>query len=108
MTSLRKHKRRLARQGLTGSEQRLLDLVAELIEEVRWLKVLGYGNQWLLAERGGVDPAERDRVFAAVARVVERDTRLQDWRQRLHALRAAQAELAPAVTAELAEGADAE
>lgn len=104
MTSVRKHKKQLARQGLSEAEQRLLDLVGELIEEVRWLKVLGYGNQWLLAERGGVDEAERDRVFAAVARVVERDARLQQWRQRLADLRAAHAHLAPAVAAELAAG----
>jgi hypothetical protein len=88
MTSLRRHKKRLARSGRSGTEDQLAALVTEMLDELRWLKVLAFSNQWLWTERAGVAPDERDRVFAAAARVVERDPRLQDWRARLERLRA--------------------
>lgn len=89
MTSRRRRKRAASALGLTEAELGLVDLLDEILEAMRWSQVLGYANQFLLQERLAVTAADRDRVLAAAADAVERDGRLQAWRQRAAELRAA-------------------
>jgi hypothetical protein len=89
MTSRRKRKRQAQARGLTEAELRLLELLEEILEAMRWAQVLGYANQFLVRENLQVSAADRDRVLAAAAAAVERDGRIQDWRGRLETVRAA-------------------
>ena len=87
MVSLRKTKKRAAALGLSEREFRLVELLDEMLEAMRWLQVLGWSNQFLLQDKLGVDAEERDRVVAAAARAVEADQKLHEWRARLAAIR---------------------
>lgn len=69
--------------GLTEAELQLCELLGQVIELLRWNQVLGYSNQYLLHERLGLSPEERNRVMRAAAAAVEQDGRLQDWGRRL-------------------------
>ncbi len=69
--------------GLTEAELQLCELLGQVIELLRWNQVLGYSNQYLLHERLGLSPEERNRVMRAAASAVEQDGRLQDWGRRL-------------------------
>ena len=98
--------------GLTEAELQLCELLAQVLELLRWNQVLGYSNQYLLHERLGVPPEERHRVMRAAAGAVEQDGRIQDWGKRLieiqDALERIQARMngdAPAAEAEGASGA---
>ncbi len=88
MTSRKRRKKAAQALGLTEAELRLTELLEEVLEAMRWAQVLGYANQFLLAEKLQVTPAERDRVLRAAADAVERDGRVQEWRARLDELRA--------------------
>ena len=83
MTSHRRRKQKAQALGLTGAELELCELLGQVLELLRWNQVLGYSNQYLLHEKLGVDPAERQAVMRAAAQAVEQDGRLQDWGQRL-------------------------
>jgi len=72
--------------GLTEAELQLCELLGQVLELLRWNQVLGYSNQYLLHEKLGVAPDERNRVMRAAAQAVARDSRLQDWGQRLMAI----------------------
>ena len=61
----------------------LAELVEELLDECRWLRILAYSNQYLVSRHVKADPAERDRVLAAATRAVERDGRLHEWQERI-------------------------
>ena len=93
MTSRRRRKRTAQAGGLTEAELDLVELLEEILDAMRWAQVLGYANQFLLQEQGAVSPADRDRVLAAAAAIVEGEGRIQDWRARLHAVRARLAQL---------------
>lgn len=69
--------------GLDDAELQLCELLAQIIELLRWNQVLGYSNQYLLHEKLGVSAEERHRVMRAAAGAVEQDGRLQDWGRRL-------------------------
>jgi len=69
--------------GLTEAELQLCELLAQVIELLRWNQVLGYSNQYLLQEKLGLSADERHRVMRAAAGAVEQDGRLQAWGQRL-------------------------
>jgi hypothetical protein len=69
--------------GLTDAELQLCELLAQVLELLRWNQVLGYSNQYLLHQKLGVSPDERHRVMRAAATAVEQDGRLQDWGKRL-------------------------
>lgn len=83
MTSLRKRKKQAAHRGLTMPQLELLELVEELLEAHRWLQILGFANQFVLADKLAMTQAERDRVLEAATRAVDKDARLGDWRARL-------------------------
>lgn len=86
MTSNRRRKQKAQSLGLTESELQLTELLGQVLELLRWNQVLGYSNQYLLHEKLGLPPEERQRVMRAAAQVVEQDGRLQDWGRRLLAI----------------------
>jgi len=88
MTSVRKRKKQAARRGLSMPQLELVDLLEEVLAAHRWLQVLGFANQFVLAERLALTPAERDRVLEAATRAVDKDARLADWRLRLAHIKA--------------------
>ena len=69
--------------GLTAAELQLTELLGQILELLRWNQVLGYSNQYLLHEKLGLSPDERNRVMKAAAGAVEQDGRMQAWGQRL-------------------------
>jgi len=69
--------------GLTDAELQLCELLAQVLELLRWNQVLGYSNQYLLHQKLGLSAEERHRVMRAAASAVEKDGRLQDWGKRL-------------------------
>ena len=83
MTSNRRRKQKAQSLGLNAAELQLCELLAQMLELLRWNQVLGYSNQYLLHEKLGVSPDERHRVMRAAAQAVEQDGRLQDWGRRL-------------------------
>ena len=83
MTSNRRRKQKAQSLGLTSAELDLCELLGQVLELLRWNQVLGYSNQYLLHEKLGVDPAQRQAVMRAAAQAVAQDGRLQDWGQRL-------------------------
>ncbi|MCC6784156.1 MAG: hypothetical protein IT457_15040 [Planctomycetes bacterium] len=88
MTSLRKRKKTAAALGLSDAELTLAELLDEVLEELRWVRILAYGNQYLLNRHVKLDAAERDRVLEAATRAVEKDGKLVEWRERLAQVRA--------------------
>jgi hypothetical protein len=83
VTSQRKRKKVAASLGLSERELLLAELLDEILEHVRWLSILGYGNQYLLRERLEIGEDERRRVLEAATRAVDRDARMHEWRERL-------------------------
>jgi hypothetical protein len=83
VTSNRRRKQKAQSLGLNAAELQLCELLAQMLELLRWNQVLGYSNQYLLHEKLGVLPDERHRVMRAAAQAVEQDGRLQDWGRRL-------------------------
>lgn len=83
VTSRRKRKKAAQAQGLTERELDLLEVVEELLDQFRWLQVLAYANQYHVNRHLKVDEAERDRIFEAAVRAVEKDARLERWQERL-------------------------
>src|SRR5262245_1446173 len=96
MTSVRKRKKQASQRGVSVPQLELLELVQELLEAHRWLQILGFANQFALTDKLALAPAERDRILEAATRAVDKDARLQRWRQSLARVRA---ELARAETA---------
>ena len=88
MTSIRKRKKQASQLQLNVPQLELVELVHELIEAHRWLQILGFANQFALAERLNLPVADRDRILEAATRAVDKDARLQGWRQRLTRVRA--------------------
>ena len=87
MTSLRKRKKQAEQLGVSTGELALTELLEEVLESLRWAQVLGYANQFLLTSKLGIDEAERDRILAAASRMVDKDRKLHEWRERLGALK---------------------
>lgn len=83
MTSRRKHKKVAASLGLSERELLLTELLEEVLDEVRWLQILGYSNQFLMNRHLEVDPAERDRILEAATRTVDKGRKLHEWHDRL-------------------------
>ena len=83
MTSHRKRKKSAQALGLTDSELLLAEVLEEVLDELRWMRILAYSNQYLLNRFVKVDPAERDRVLEAATRAVEKDSKLHEWRDRI-------------------------
>lgn len=83
MTSRRKHNKQAKNLGLSDRELLLAELVEEMVEQMRWLWVLGYSNQYLVQQTLKVDKAERDKILEAATRSVEKDQKLHEWQERL-------------------------
>ncbi|MBL8747847.1 MAG: hypothetical protein JNK78_01710 [Planctomycetes bacterium] len=83
MSKNRRRKQKANALGLNDAELQLCELLAQIIELLRWNQVLGYSNQYLLHEKLGVTADERHRVMRAAASAVEQDGRLQEWGRRL-------------------------
>ena len=83
MTSHRQRNKEAARRGLTRAELELTELVEEMLEQMRWLWVLGYSNQYLLNQKLKLTKEERDKVLEAATRAVDKDDKLHRWQQRL-------------------------
>ncbi|MEY2982644.1 MAG: hypothetical protein RL562_2871 [Planctomycetota bacterium] len=88
MTSRRKHKKTAQSLGLTERELALAELLDEVLDELRWLQILGYANQYHLNRVGGIDAAERDRILEAATRAVDKDAKVHEWRERLGRVKA--------------------
>ncbi len=73
--------------GLTPRELDLAELLAEVLDNLRWMQILAYSNQYLVNEKLEVDKAERDRVLEAATRAVEKDGKLHEWQERLAQLK---------------------
>ena len=73
--------------GLTPRELDLAELLAEVLDHLRWMQILAYSNQYLVNEKLAVDKAERDRILEAATRAVEKDQKLHEWQQRLARLK---------------------
>lgn len=87
MTSLRKRKKQADDLGMSTTELELVELLHEVLESLRWTQVLGYSNQFLLQQKLKVDAPERDKILAAAARMVDKDQKLHEWRDRLGRLK---------------------
>lgn len=73
--------------GLTPRELDLVELLAEVLDRLRWMQILGYSNQYLVNEKLAVDKTERDRILEAATRAVEKDQKLHEWQRRLAKLK---------------------
>ena len=87
MTSQRKRKKDAASVGLSERELALAEMMEEMLEQMRWLWVLGYSNQYLVSQKLKIDKPERDKILEAASRAVERDGKLQEWQERLAAIK---------------------
>tara|TARA_R110002072_G_scaffold241027_12_gene399793 strand:+ start:8650 stop:9045 length:396 start_codon:yes stop_codon:yes gene_type:complete len=83
VSSNRRRKQKAQSLGLNDAELQLTELLGQVLELLRWNQVLGYSNQYLLHERLGLSPQERQDVMKAAAGAVEQDGRMQDWGKRL-------------------------
>jgi hypothetical protein len=83
LTSRRKQKKTAQALGLTERELALAELLDEVLDEVRWLQILGYANQYLVNRFVKIDAAERDRILEAATRAVDKDAKAHEWRDRL-------------------------
>lgn len=73
--------------GLTPRELDLAELLAEVLDRLRWMQILAYSNQYLVNDKLCVDKAERDRILEAATRAVEKDHKLHEWQERLARLK---------------------
>ena len=89
MSKGRRRKQKANALGLNDAELQLCELLAQVLELLRWNQVLGYSNQYLLHEKLGVSVEERHRVMRAAAGAVEQDGRLQEWGRKLLDIQAA-------------------
>ena len=73
---------------MTGAELQLLDLVQEMMHDLRWMQILAYSNQYLLNRKLEVTDAERNQILEAATRAVDKDGKLHEWNERLDRLKA--------------------
>lgn len=67
----------------------MVELLEGLVQEVKWLQVLGWSNQFLLQRKLELEDGERDRVLEAAARAVDADGRTQEWIEEVGRLKGA-------------------
>ncbi len=88
MTSQRKLKKRAKALGLTGTEFQLVELLEDVLDNMRWMQILAYTNQYLLNQKLEVSQQERDQILEAATRAVEGNQKMHKWQDRLHRLKA--------------------
>lgn len=106
MPSNRRRKQKAQSLGLNEAELHLTELLGQVLELLRWNQVLGYSNQYLLHERLGLSPQERQDVMKAAAGAVEQDGRMQDWGKRLLEIQESLQSIHERMTGEAALGDD--
>ena len=106
MPSNRRRKQKGQSLGLNEAELHLTELLGQVLELLRWNQVLGYSNQYLLHERLGLSPQERQDVMKAAAGAVEQDGRMQDWGKRLLEIQESLQSIHERMTGEAALGDD--
>ena len=104
MTSHRKRKKTAAALGLGEGELALAEILEEVLEELRWTRILAYGNQYLLNRFVKIDAAERDRVIEAATRAVEKDGKLAEWKERAGKIKQRALDIKRRMRAEFAAG----
>jgi hypothetical protein len=104
--SNRRRKQKAQSLGLNEAELHLTELLGQVLELLRWNQVLGYSNQYLLHERLGLSPQERQDVMKAAAGAVEQDGRMQDWGKRLLEIQESLQSIHERMTGEAALGDD--
>ena len=87
VTSQRKLKKRAEALGMTGVELKLVEMLDEVLTDMRWMQILAYSNQYLLSHKLDLDQTERDQVLEAATRAVDKDQKFHEWRQRLGRLK---------------------
>jgi vacuolar-type H+-ATPase subunit D/Vma8 len=87
VTSQRKLKKRAEAQGMTGPELQLVEMLQEILGEMRWMQILAYTNQYLLNQKLKVTQDERDQILEAATRAVDKDSKLHEWTNRLDRLK---------------------
>lgn len=103
MTSNRKRKKQAESLGLTPRELELAELLAEVLDNLRWMQILAYSNQYLVNDKLEVDKAERDRILEAATRAVEKDHKIHEWQDRLARLKSEIQDLQRRIGEELPE-----
>ena len=83
MTSQRKLKKRAGALGMTGPELQLVELLDEVLKDLRWMQILAYTNQYLLNHHLEVAPEERNQILEAATRAIDKDAKMHEWRERL-------------------------
>ena len=73
---------------MTGPELQLVEMLQEILDDVRWMQILAYTNQYLLNEKLQVSQEERDQILEAATRAVDKDAKLHEWSVRLDRLKA--------------------
>jgi len=89
--------------GLSPRELDLAELLAEVLDRLRWMQVLAYSNQYLINEKLTVDKVERDRILEAATRAVEKDDKLHEWQQRLARLKSEMSGMRKRIQTEIEE-----
>ena len=72
---------------MTGPELQLVELLEEVLGDLRWMQILAYSNQYLLSQKLAVTQEERDQILEAATRAVDRDSKQHEWRVRLDRLK---------------------
>ncbi len=80
-------RKRAEELGLSIGELRILDLLEDINERLRWAQMLGYATQYILGWKEVVTQEELDTVLQAVARSVDRDGSQQARAEELGKLR---------------------
>ncbi|MCB9881545.1 MAG: hypothetical protein H6834_07130 [Planctomycetes bacterium] len=74
MKQVSKAERKRAEElGISVGELRLLELLEDVHERLRWAQILGYATQYALRWKEVVTQEELDTVLQAVARSIDRD-----------------------------------
>jgi translation initiation factor 2B subunit (eIF-2B alpha/beta/delta family) len=87
VTSQRKLKKRAEAQGMTGLELQLVEMLQEVLRDLRWMQILAYSNQYLLSQKLSVPEDERDQILEAATRAVDKDSKMHEWNDRLARLK---------------------
>ncbi len=72
---------------MTGPELQLVELLEDVLGDLRWMQILSYSNQYLLSKKLEVTQEERDHILEAATRAVDKDRKHHEWRGRLDRLK---------------------
>jgi vacuolar-type H+-ATPase subunit D/Vma8 len=72
---------------MTGPELQLVEMLQEVLRDLRWMQILAYSNQYLLSQKLSVPEDERDQILEAATRAVDKDSKMHEWNDRLARLK---------------------